>query len=374
MISFGAAGAVVYSTVGGTSVAPAYPTGITAGQMLVLIVGQKPSTANSGTVTTPAGWTLAGSVLAKGGYGATLAATTGNTNLRYYTKVADGSETGTLAVTLATNDVSWAQTSRWTTTSTGWDTTALVSNEYTTASTGVITMTASSAMDVAGQDILLVVFVTASAGGGSFFSSHTITTGLPVTGVAEISEPTTTVGNDIGGLVVYGRVSNGTATATVTWEGTMTGASTNLRGPVGFLRLRENPVVSPTSVNRVTATELSVAEPITAPPGQRLTAVELHVAELYVSADTLTLDSLEVHVASTDTVTQYLDDFEVHVASSETVTQYLDALEIHVASSVAGLPVVGETDLWMWNGTAEVPANVTVWNGTTEIAASVSVT
>jgi len=31
-------------------------------------------------------------------------------------------------------------------------------------------------------------------------------------------------------------------------------------------------------------------------------------------------------------------------------------------------------DLWVWNGTTAVPANVTVWNGTAEVATSVSVT
>lgn len=31
-------------------------------------------------------------------------------------------------------------------------------------------------------------------------------------------------------------------------------------------------------------------------------------------------------------------------------------------------------DLWVWDGIAERPANVTVWNGTTEIEASVTVT
>lgn len=86
----------------GTTVAPSYPTGITAGDVLVMFVGQKPATANAGTVTTPTGWTLQDSLTAAGGYGTTLGADTGNTNLFVYTKdTVTGAETGadTLAAT-----------------------------------------------------------------------------------------------------------------------------------------------------------------------------------------------------------------------------------------------------------------------------------
>ena len=48
-VAYGTAGAVAY---GSTSVAPAYPSGITAGDMLVLLVGTKPASA---TITTSDG-------------------------------------------------------------------------------------------------------------------------------------------------------------------------------------------------------------------------------------------------------------------------------------------------------------------------------
>lgn len=76
-ISFGSSGGAAYSSAAGaTSVAPAYPTGIAAGQALVLILGMKPTVADGGAVTTPAGWTLQGSITGAGGYGATLSAAT----------------------------------------------------------------------------------------------------------------------------------------------------------------------------------------------------------------------------------------------------------------------------------------------------------
>ena len=94
------AGAAAYSTQGGTTVAPAYPAGILATDAVLLFVGQKPSTANGGTVTTPTGWTLRDELTGAGGYGTTVGIDTGNTNLRVYswnTPVAG--QTGTLSVT-----------------------------------------------------------------------------------------------------------------------------------------------------------------------------------------------------------------------------------------------------------------------------------
>ena len=60
------AGAAAYSASGGTTVAPAYPSGILATDVVLLFLGQKPSTANGGTATTPAGWTLRDELLAAG--------------------------------------------------------------------------------------------------------------------------------------------------------------------------------------------------------------------------------------------------------------------------------------------------------------------
>lgn len=100
-------GGAAYSAANGTSVAPTYPTGIGANDVLVLIIGQRPSTANSGTVTTPSGWTLRDSK-SGGGYGTTLLTDQANTNLYFYTKdTVSGSESGTLSVTVGTNNICW---------------------------------------------------------------------------------------------------------------------------------------------------------------------------------------------------------------------------------------------------------------------------
>lgn len=51
--------------------------------------------------------------------------------------------------------------------------------------------------------------------------------------------------------------------------------------------------------------------------------------------------------------------------------QKMSALELIFAEYIPPAPT---NDLWVWNGTTEVPANVTVWNGTSEVEAGVSVT
>ena len=62
------AGAFAYSASGGTSVSPAYPAGITANYVLVLVAGQKPSAANSGTVKNDSAVDIDGGIFTLGHY------------------------------------------------------------------------------------------------------------------------------------------------------------------------------------------------------------------------------------------------------------------------------------------------------------------
>jgi len=104
-----AAAAAYNAAAGGTTVTPAYPAGILATDIVLLFVGQKPTTANGGTVTTPTGWTLRDELTAAGGYGTTLGADTGNTNLRVYSwNTPIAGQTGNLTVAVANNNISWA--------------------------------------------------------------------------------------------------------------------------------------------------------------------------------------------------------------------------------------------------------------------------
>lgn len=245
-MAFGTAvvGTTAYSASGGTSVAPSYPASIVATDQLVMIIGQKPSTANSGTVTTPSGWTLREELTAAGGYGATLGADTGNTNLRIYTKdTVTAGLTGTVTVTIGTNNVSWANITRVPTDggtisygSADGQRTTTPTSPLSVALTDGTSATAFAAGDFAIWAMCIPTDVTTPAQ----FSVHTITSsGITFNATAELVEPDSATGNDIGGFVARVVVSTGTGGGAPTVGATLAGTLTNVRGPIALLRMRE---------------------------------------------------------------------------------------------------------------------------------------
>ena len=238
------AGAAAYSALGGTTVAPAYPSGILATDAVLLFVGQKPSTANGGTVTTPTGWTLREEITAAGGYGATLGADTGNTNLRVYswdTPVAG--QTGTQSVTLAVNNVSWAFIVR-VPTSGGTLSYGSADGQRTTTPTSpmsiALTNGASATAFTTGDIAVWAMCIPTDVTTPSQFSSQSITaTGATFATAVEINEPDSTTGNDIGGYSAYALVSSGTSSTAPTVSVSLAGTLTNVRGGVGLVRIRE---------------------------------------------------------------------------------------------------------------------------------------
>jgi hypothetical protein len=244
-------GGAAYSASGGTTVSPAYPASIASGDCLVLIVGQKPSTRNSGTVTTPSGWTLREELTAAGDYGNTLGADTGNTNLRIYTKdTVAGTETGNLSVTIGTNNVSWGIIVRIPSgagnftygTADGSRTTAPTSGvAFTTLLTNGTTAPNIESGDVALWAMCIPTDVLANGFGTPTISSTGTTFGTAV----ELEEPDSGTGNDIGGYVAYASARSGSSTAAPTVGVTATGTVTNVRGPIALIRIRE--VLAPLS-------------------------------------------------------------------------------------------------------------------------------
>ncbi len=240
-------GGAAYSASGGTTVAPAYPAGIQSGDCLVLVVGQKPSTANGGTVTTPSGWTLREELTGAGGYGATLGADTGNTNLRIYTKdTVAGTETGNLSVTIGTNNVSWGLIVRIPSgagsfvygSADGSRTTAPTSGAaFTTAlATGL-----SGAANLQDGDMAIWAMCIPTDVLNNGFTAPTITASGTTFGTAvELEEPDSGTGNDIGGYVAYAEATAGSSSGAPTVGVTATGTVTNVRGPIALLRIREN--------------------------------------------------------------------------------------------------------------------------------------
>lgn len=241
-----AAAAAYNATAGGTTVSPAYPSGILATDIVLLFVGQKPSTANGGTVTTPSGWTLREELTGAGGYGATLGADTGNTNLRIYswdTPVAG--QSGNLAVTLGVNNISWAFMVR---VPTGGGTVSYGSADgsRTTAPTvnvafGVaLTNGASATAFETGDTAIWAMCIPTDVTTPGQFSVQSITaTGATFGTATELNEPDSGTGNDIGGYSAWAAVTAGSSTTAPTVTVTATGTVTNVRGPIGLVRLRE---------------------------------------------------------------------------------------------------------------------------------------
>jgi hypothetical protein len=242
-LSYGAIGTLAYSAASGTSVAPAYPAGITTRSALIMLVGQKPTTANGGTVTTPSGWTIIGSITGAndgdtGGYTTTLAADTGNTNLFAYAKdTVSGSESGTLTVTVGDNNVAWAAIIRLQSSDDCTWSFAVATGKDTSA--GSVSIATGNLAVQAGDHLLGAMVVPTDVTTPSQFSAEALSqTGTTFGTVTEIAEPDSTAGNDIGGFIVEAPVSSGSGSGAVTMTATAGGTTTNVRGPGLVLRAR----------------------------------------------------------------------------------------------------------------------------------------
>lgn len=105
-VTFGAIGTGANGT---TSVAPSYPAGITAGDYLTCVVTSGGT--GSPTPSTPGGWTLLATGASTDG---TFGLDTGPRRCTVFGKVADGTETGTLTVSITSGDTCRGTISRWT--------------------------------------------------------------------------------------------------------------------------------------------------------------------------------------------------------------------------------------------------------------------
>jgi hypothetical protein len=237
-VSFVAAGTIAYAT---TTPANVVNPTCDVGDLLVMFVGMKPSTANSGSITTPSGWTLVGNLNGAGGYGTTLGVDTGNTNLYIFAKVAVAGDSGaSVSVAHATCNVRWAQTQAFRSATGAWTTPhGFASGSDTTA--GSVSATLSANPGIATGDMLAwAMCIPTDVTTPSQFSAHTCTaTGATIASVTETSEPDTSSGNDLGGFTARASCTAGTATAAPVVGATAGGTTTNVRGPICMIRMRE---------------------------------------------------------------------------------------------------------------------------------------
>lgn len=377
-VTFGAVSTTVYSASAGVTVAPTYPTGITAGQLLLLHVAVKPSTVGGGTVTNPAGWTLVGSVTGAGGYGSTIGNAVGNTNLYVYQLVAVGTETGTVTLTLANSSVAWASISRYTGTGSGWATPAVGVVDVASAPTSPMTVTFPP-METAPGDALVVL---AAVTGSVSFSNETLAPAAPSASqlTLEAVEPSTSTGNDIAGVLCHSQVVSGTATGAPVFVATL-GTPANARGGYLLLRLRETGDVPQRLADVTLMTAATVVGAL-----QRFSDVTLTTAATTVASPQRVAD-VALSVAATPPPGMLgVDHVHVYVAIPVVVTLNMDAISVITMTSQTGgnmnnimvtvlsdyVPDSGN-NVWVWDGVNENPANVAVWDGTIERPTTVDV-
>lgn len=275
-LSYGAPGAGAGSTAGGATVSPNYPTAITSRSALILIIGMKPSSANSGSVTTPSGWTLVTSLTGAndgdtGGYTTTLGADTGNCNIYAYRKdTVDGSETGSFAVTLTNNNVSWAVMMRLDSdVECTWSIAGVAGKD--TAGGNVSVTFASDPGVLAGDHIIAALVIPTDVTTPAQFSSEAFTqTGITFGAVSEVVEADSSVGNDVGGLICHVHANSGTSSAAPVFTATAGGTTTNVRGPAVFVRIRATAnqrIVLAASANVTAGGEATTAQ-LSAPSGK----------------------------------------------------------------------------------------------------------
>lgn len=232
------AGSVAYSALNGSSVSPSYPTGpILAGDLLLLWCGRKPSSAGAGS-TTLSGWNNLGGGFA-GGYGSTLGADTGNTELRCFSNLATGGESGSVAVSLTSNNIAWSQIVcfRATGTHETWSVVDLAFGAQ--LADGHIAVTMLSSRDwQPGDRACWGWCCPTDVNAGSQYTAHQISaSGIGFGTAGELGEAASSTGNDVGGFTAHAAVLSGSATVAETISA-IVGNTSNMRGLLSVVRMR----------------------------------------------------------------------------------------------------------------------------------------
>lgn len=218
---------------GTTSVTPAYPASISAGNLLVLTVVNKYPAA---TPSTPDGWTLIGS--ASGGAGDS-GADTGQVLVTGWYKIAAGTESGTVSVTITGGNSSLGVIVKFTN-ATGFWGIGYTSGADETAGTAWSVTCSSDPGVTAGDMIYAVSGVNSDAYG---YGSEAITqTGITWGTQTEIGELQTNNGDDIDSFYSHHTANSGTSSAAPVYTATAAGSATYApAGATLLIRLREDP-------------------------------------------------------------------------------------------------------------------------------------
>jgi len=247
---YGAQGTAPSATGSATTIPAVYPSGITAGQLLVLTVSWGNS---AGTApTTPSGWGFQGTANNTTG---TFGTDTGPRRVSVYAKIADGTETGTLNVTATGNNTGGASIIRLAHTNAGYDWAVAVSTGAdSTAGTGVSVTGGSTIAFQAGD--LMVISVGQLVDNSTQSAKSITATGITFGTLTNRASVAITTGSDMRHIVDTVPVSSGSGTVAPVYAYTASSATT--QAAVVFLRVREVP---PAEFARVTWAKLTVPSP-----------------------------------------------------------------------------------------------------------------
>lgn len=257
-------GAIAAAAEGTTSLSVPYPTDIDPGDLLLLTVANK-HTPNG--PSTPSGWSTPSNYQASGGLGSS-GADTGTVYSTVFSRIATGSESGNVSVTITSGNSSLGRIIAVKTRS---------GKIWSIAAVNGVDATGSSAWSVtAGSDPGLEagdIVITSSAVNGDLFNVYlpTLTaTGITVAGNAQAGISSTTQGNDTTLVTTAHRVVSGTSSAAPVLAMTVSGNNTNNpTGPTIFMRIRQldAPIILGSSAN-ISASGQSTTAQLTAPSGK----------------------------------------------------------------------------------------------------------
>jgi hypothetical protein len=306
-----------------------YPTGITAGDLLVIFLANKyPPVVSSA----PTGWVALVNNNSTGGAGASGVGT-GQTNAAIYIKVADGTEAGTVQVPCVGLSLLVSRMYRFTKSSTKRWGVAMAMGADNTAGTSW-NVTAASNMGIQTGDYLAVCFGSCEAVTGVSSTSLTAT-GLVSATLGNTNVRQTTSGDDMAlGVVLFSAVS-GIATSAPTFITTVTGGTggTTSAGGVVFMRMREEPEAT-----------INTGSDVLANPRQ-MTSSEINTLSSVLS-DLLPMVQVNVSTSSV-LMTEPHSASDVEIVSTtnvDAIAQTILATAIELIGSVAAEPLkIGET-------------------------------
>lgn len=264
-ISFGSAGAVVGGT---TSLSVPHPTGIQPDDLLVLVIVNKYPT---NAPTLPTGWVALSNNQANGGSGAS-GIDTGSVYTTIFVKIADGTESGNLAVTITSGNAARGRMFRYAK-SKGmkWDLACAQGADNTAGTDWSVTGGSDPGMQAG--DVVLVGSGT-NTDAYSYKNQKITQTGVEYDpGVIEREDSGGSNGDDLALVVSEHRILSGTSSAAPIF--TMTSQNTAANRPAGgsvFLRIRQvaTPSIRAISAQAVGTTSLSLTIPTTAKEGDLL--------------------------------------------------------------------------------------------------------